>query len=145
MFVFTKGRVSTFNPIMQPCAMAGKVTNNRTQRNADGSVREDRSDARLGKQVNKSKPLQSVYSCANSGSKQHPAAFPLQLAIDHVITWCNECDTVLDPFLGSGTTGVACVNTNRKFIGMEKDEGYFKIAQDRIQKAQETILQTEPQ
>ena len=47
-------------------------------------------------------------------------------------TYTNENETVLDFTMGSGTTGVACVNTNRNFIGIEKDETYFKIAQDRI-------------
>ena len=46
-------------------------------------------------------------------------------------------DTVIDPFSGSGSTGVACINTNRNFIGIELDEGYFKIAQDRINQARE--------
>ena len=47
-------------------------------------------------------------------------------------TYTNEGDTVLDNTMGSGTTGVACVNTNRNFVGIEMDEEYFKIAQDRI-------------
>jgi site-specific DNA-methyltransferase (adenine-specific) len=46
-----------------------------------------------------------------------------------------ENGTVLDPFMGSGTTGVACVNTNRSFIGIEMDDKYFKIAEKRINKA----------
>ena len=50
-------------------------------------------------------------------------------------TYTNENETVLDFTMGSGTTGVACVNTSRKFIGIELDEGYFKIAEDRIHKA----------
>jgi DNA modification methylase len=66
--------------------------------------------------------------------KQHPTQKPLKL-----MEWCLEFlpqeATVLDPFMGSGTTGVACVNTGRKFIGIEKDEGYFKIAEKRIAEA----------
>ena len=50
-------------------------------------------------------------------------------------TYTNEGMTVMDNCMGSGTTGVACVNTNRKFIGIEKDEGYFKIAEERINAA----------
>ena len=46
----------------------------------------------------------------------------------------NENDTVLDPFMGSGTTGVACKNLNRNFIGIELDENYFNIAKERIEK-----------
>jgi site-specific DNA-methyltransferase (adenine-specific) len=48
----------------------------------------------------------------------------------------SEGDTVIDPFMGSGTTGVACVQTGRNFIGIELDAGYFAIAQERIAKAQ---------
>jgi len=66
---------------------------------------------------------------------EHPAVFPLQLATDHILSWSNPGDTVLDPFLGSGTTGVACVNTGRKFIGIELDANYFAIAQQRIEHA----------
>ena len=63
----------------------------------------------------------------------HPAQFPLSLAEDHLISWSNEGDIILDPFMGSGTTGVACKNLNRKFIGIELDEGYFNIAKERIE------------
>ena len=51
-------------------------------------------------------------------------------------TYTNEGDTVLDNTMGSGTTGVACVNTGRNFIGMEMDAGYFEIAKNRIEAAQ---------
>lgn len=62
----------------------------------------------------------------------HPAIFPMKLAHDHIISWSNEGDTVLDPFMGSGTTGKACKNLNRNFIGIELGEEYFKIAEKRI-------------
>ena len=66
----------------------------------------------------------------------HPATFPEHLANDHIISWSNAGDLVLDPFMGSGTTGVACVNTGRRFIGIELDQGYFEIAKTRIMKAE---------
>lgn len=50
-------------------------------------------------------------------------------------TYTNEGETVLDFTMGSGTTGVACMNTGRRFIGIEIDAGYFQIAQDRIMEA----------
>ncbi len=50
-------------------------------------------------------------------------------------TYTNEGGTVLDNCMGSGTTGVACANTNRKFIGIERDENYFRIAKARIEEA----------
>lgn len=71
----------------------------------------------------------------------HPTQKPVDLMEYLIKTYSNEGDAVLDFTFGSGTTGVACVNTNRKFIGIEQDEGYFKIAQDRIQAAQDALLQ----
>lgn len=55
-------------------------------------------------------------------------------------TYTNENEIILDNCMGSGTTGVACVNTNRNFIGMELDENYFNIAKERIEKAKEGVL-----
>ena len=62
----------------------------------------------------------------------HPTQKPEALLEYLVKTYTNEGDTVLDNTMGSGTTGVACKNTNRSFIGIEKDENYFKIAEQRI-------------
>ena len=62
----------------------------------------------------------------------HPTQKPVALMEYLIRTYTNEGETVMDNCMGSGTTGVACVNTNRNFIGIEKDEGYFKIASDRI-------------
>jgi len=67
----------------------------------------------------------------------HPTQKPLALMEYLVKTFTNESDTVLDFTMGSGTTGVACAKQNRKFIGIEMDEGYFKIAKDRIESAKE--------
>lgn len=65
----------------------------------------------------------------------HPAVYPKKLVSDHIVSWSNENDLILDPFMGSGTTGVACVNLNRSFIGIEKEKEYFKIAKKRIKEA----------
>ena len=62
----------------------------------------------------------------------HPAVFPKQLAIDHILTWSSEGDIVLDPFLGSGTTAVAAYETNRRYVGFEIDTEYFEIARENI-------------
>ena len=62
----------------------------------------------------------------------HPTQKPVALMEYLIKTYTVEGETVLDCFMGSGTTGVACKNLNRNFIGIEKDETYFKIAQDRI-------------
>ncbi len=69
----------------------------------------------------------------------HPTQKPVALLEDLIKTFSNPGNLVLDFTMGSGSTGVACVNTGRNFIGMELDEGYFEIAQKRIQEAQETV------
>ena len=69
-------------------------------------------------------------------NKFHPHVKPLSLMIKFIKNYTNPGDTILDPFMGSGTTGVACVQTGRNFIGVEIDEGYFKIAEKRIHDAQ---------
>ena len=70
--------------------------------------------------------------------RYHPTQKPVALMEYLVKTYTNENETVLDFTMGSGTTGVACKNTNRNFIGIELDENYFKIAKERIEKAHET-------
>ena len=62
----------------------------------------------------------------------HPAVFPEQLVKDHILSWSNECDVILDPFIGSGTTAVVCINTNRQYIGFEISKEYFDITNERI-------------
>ena len=71
------------------------------------------------------------------GNKVHPTEKPIELMKFYIENSSNENDTVLDPFMGSGSTGVACVNTFRNFIGFEIDENYFNIATKRIEEAQE--------
>ena len=63
---------------------------------------------------------------------KHPTIKPLELVEKHLLHSSNEGDTILDCFMGSGTTGVACKELNRNFIGIELDDEYFKIAKDRI-------------
>lgn len=68
----------------------------------------------------------------NNLHRQHPTQKPIALFEYLLKTYSNENMTIFDPCMGSGTTGVACKNTNRSFIGIEKDEAYFKIAEQRI-------------
>ncbi len=71
--------------------------------------------------------------CQGKERTKHPTQKPLWIIKHFIEVSSNEKDTILDCFMGSGTTGVACVNTNRKFIGIELDENYFKIAEERIE------------
>jgi site-specific DNA-methyltransferase (adenine-specific) len=88
-------------------------------------------------------------SNANQCAKVHPTQKPVALLEYFVKTYTNPGETVLDNVMGSGTTGVACVNTGRDFIGIEMlpvkpdDPDYFGDAQTRIQKAQDTMVQGE--
>ena len=69
--------------------------------------------------------------------REHPTQKPEKLIRKIIEDYSEEGQTIFDPFLGSGTTAVACINTGRNFIGIEKDADYFKIAQRRIKDAQE--------
>ena len=78
------------------------------------------------------------------GSKRlHPTQKPVALCEYLIRTYTQEGETVLDNCMGSGTTGIACVRTNRAFIGIEKDAGYFKIANERIAQEVERPRQEE--
>ena len=77
----------------------------------------------------------SILSFNRDASRVHPTQKPVALLEWLIKTYTNEGMTVLDNCMGSGSTGVACVNTNRNFIGMELDENYFEIAKERIDKA----------
>lgn len=68
----------------------------------------------------------------NRNGKLHPTQKPVELLEWLIKTYSHEGDTVLDSCMGSGSTGMACINTNRSFIGIEKDEQYFSIAQNRL-------------
>ena len=74
----------------------------------------------------------SIIQLKKDNSKVHPTQKPVALMEYLIKTYTNEGDLVLDNCMGSGTTGVACVNTGRRFIGIELDENYFKIAKERI-------------
>lgn len=75
----------------------------------------------------------------NPMKRLHPTQKPVELLEYLIKTYTNEGMTVLDCCMGSGSTGVACLNTNRNFIGIELDDGYFKIADDRLKEVIKTI------
>ena len=75
------------------------------------------------------------FNTVDNYSRVHPSQKPVELLEYLIRTYTNEGDTVLDFTMGSGTTGVACANTNRNFIGIELDEKYFNIAKERIETA----------
>lgn len=74
----------------------------------------------------------TVFKHPNGSSKLHPTSKNVKLLEELILDNSNENDIILDCCMGSGSTGVACINTNRKFIGIELDEKYFNIAKERI-------------
>lgn len=140
MFVFTKGKIKTFNPIKDRRNITAGAKRGGTIRQKDGTFR---SISNKGKQTNEYGQRFNIWKNDTVLGKErcgHPAQFPIQLATDHIISWSNENDTVLDCFMGSGTSGIACVNTKRNFIGIELDGTYFKIAKKRIEEAEKAVL-----
>lgn len=142
MFVLSKGRPASVNLLYdrknEEWDKTGKYSTRPARRNSNGvpSDRRRKPSEEFGRRFNIWR-----YSGAETrwektkGGFDHPAMFPPSLARDHILSWSNEGDTVFDPFLGSGTTGKMAILHGRKFIGIERDEGYFQIAKDRINAA----------
>lgn len=138
MFVLVKGnKPKVFNPIMVPSIYKGDKRRGYVQHGTDGI----RSYINSPGEVNDYKIKGNVWYYAtgrnNSSldliSFEHPATFPEKLAEDHIYSWSNAGDTVLDPFMGSGTTGKMCTIWDRNFIGIEISEEYSRIAKKRIE------------
>ena len=136
MFVFSKGKPKTFNPIMEECKYAGSDKKARTFRHTGDELQE----THIKNKVNKEKIKGNVWYFSTGYNKstkdiiafKHPAIFPEQLANDHIISWSNEGDTVLDIFSGSGTTAKMAKLNGRNFIGFEISKEYCDIAEERL-------------
>ena len=133
MFVLTKGTPKTANLICDRKNIYAGTQIHGNQRNLGGD-KHDRSDTQKSKQVKEYGARYNIWHITpdRQNDTGHPAVFPVQLAKDHIITWSNEGDTVLDCFMGSGSTGIACIETNRNFIGIEIDKQYFDGAKSRL-------------
>ena len=138
MFVFTKGKIGTYNPIKDiPNESAGKILHIRKKiKTADNGRYNGRTK---NIQISEFRMRDNVWREGRTGYKGHPAPFPEPLAYDHLFSWSNEGDTILDPFAGSGTTGAACQNLKRNFILIEKEPEYVKIIKQRLSTMQEAV------
>ena len=128
MFIFSKGKPKTFNPIMIPCKCAGQEYHS-TTKNIGGE------NGRTYKEfnINKEKIKENVWDFAIAQNKTvHPAVFPQSLIEEHIKSWSNEGDLILDPFMGSGTTALAAKKLNRKYVGIEINNDYYKLINERI-------------
>jgi len=133
MFVFSKGTPNTFNPLKTSTARNGMeklVSNKKT----DGINR------KVWAELKKEKTLTNIWDYAvglggSSNDKfafKHTAIFPEKLAQDHILSWTNESDLVLDPMCGSGTTCKIAKLHNRRYIGMDISESYCAISEKRL-------------
>lgn len=128
MFVFSKGLPKTFNPIMRECKLGGKLYDS-TAKNMDG----ESGRHKLTYNVNKEMVDYNIWDIAVAQNKtSHPAVYPIEIPLKHIQSWSNEGDVVLDPFMGSGTTGLAALELNRKFVGIEMNNEYFELSKQRI-------------
>jgi site-specific DNA-methyltransferase (adenine-specific) len=131
MFVFSKGKPASINRIRDKANLSfGKDKSGVGRRTKEGFHKIEQ------------RKLCGEFSVRNNWwyvppeKGEHPAVFPLRLATDHILSWSSEGDTILDPFAGSGTTGIAALNTGRKFVLIEKDAGYCEIIKKRIESHQ---------
>lgn len=111
----------------------GKVVKNSTSHRASAFERRENAKASYVQEFTGYPDSVLSFHCQRDGF--HPTQKPVALMEYLIRTYTNEHDMVMDNCMGSGTTGVACMNTGRRFIGMEKDPGYFEIAQRRIEEA----------
>ena len=135
MFIFSKGK-PTFNQINDRKNKTAGSSVHGTDRGINGETK-PKSAIKLNlNKVVKEYGSRFNYWLQNTEKMSkiygHPATFPEKLAYDHILSWSNEGDTVLDTFMGSGTTGVACKNLNRNFIGIEIEPEYMKMAEQRL-------------
>ena len=138
MLVFCKGYPpKTFNPIKIISKTGGTVSKSKGQKNTNNSYRHTIERNMI---KNKMKRLTNIWVINPQNLSGHPAPFPEKLAEDHILSWSNEGDTVLDPMCGSGTTLKMAKLNNRKFIGIEISEDYFKIAEARIKSINKPML-----
>lgn len=99
---------------------------------------------RKGKAKNiKNMGAKNLLEIPNVKNKQHPTEKPVELMEILIENSSDEGDVVLDPFMGAGSTGVAALNLKRGFIGVEIDEQYFKIAQERLKSNDSNKIQVE--
>lgn len=135
MFVFSKRSPRTFNPIKDRVNKWAGTTMRGTERVPNGETRQKSGN---GKKIQSRGMRFNWWRMTNNQPDiGHPAPMPYAMAHGHVSSWTNHNEVVADPFMGSGTTGVACVKLGRKFIGIELEPKYFDIACERIEKAYE--------
>lgn len=137
MFVLSKGKVSTANLLKdRKNKLAGQKMHG-TDRRADGSTCPKSGIGNVTPEFNVRFNVwhQPGYKFTKASATGHPAPFPESIATDHILSWSNPGDTVLDPFSGSGTTGKMSLLNSRRFIGIDISPAYVDSSAGRIRKA----------
>jgi site-specific DNA-methyltransferase (adenine-specific) len=130
MFILSKGKPRIFNPIKDvPVKTAGQLKKS-SKRLPNGKIRD------YGYiKMNDFQARSNIWYIPQETKSSHPAPFPEKLAEDHILSWSNEGDLVLDPMCGSGTTCKMAKLNNRRYIGIDCSEEYCSIAKQRINDA----------
>lgn len=136
MFIFSKGKPKSIHLIADKPNIHANTKVKGTERQKDGSRRIS-SGAKKGRLIKEVGVRFNVWELVEEKNNKtgHPAPFPERLASDHIITWSNPGDVVLDPFMGSGTTAISAIKNGREYIGFEIAEEYCRIAQQRVDEA----------
>jgi DNA modification methylase len=146
MFVFSKGKPKTANLICDRRNIYHGTSIHGTERQANGQTKE-LSTIQKSKEVKEFGARYNVWDIPPEKNNQtgHPAVFPERLVSDHIRTWSNYGDVVLDPFAGSGTTLIAAKKLGRNYIGFEISTEYYISASERLAKeqAQQTLFSPE--
>ena len=141
MFVFSKGTPKTVNLIRDRKNLYSGDTVHGSYRQKDGTLKKRRKGKiiqKLGVRFNIWEYSTGKYHYTRDEiAFQHPAIFPEQLAADHIISWSNPGDIVLDPMCGSGTTCKMALKLGRRFIGIDIAEEYCEIARKRVEAEKE--------
>jgi len=144
MFILSKSKPITINLLKdRPNKCAGTSSGILTRREKNGTLTTKKSIF-----INDFGTRNNIweYDIGNNKSTtdkiafKHPAIFPEKLVKDHIISWSNQGDIVLDPFMGSGTTAKIAIQTNRQYIGFETNEEYYNLANERINDNKTNIL-----
>lgn len=138
MFILSKGKPKTMNFICDKANVNGGrkqkkdicINKGKNKKGNDFFIRKE-----FGRRTN----IWRIPIGKNKETEGHPAPFPEQLAKDHIITWSNIGDVIMDPFMGSGTTAKACLETKRNYIGFEISKEYCEIERRRTMKARERM------
>jgi DNA modification methylase len=136
MFVFARGKPKTVNLLREPCKYAGQMPcATRSHQRGGGPLRKLDGN---GKPIASTKPRGNVWTYVSGNFSdgrrgvKHPATFPRELATDHILSWSNAGDVVLDPFAGSGTTLLAAQALGRVPMGIEIDPQYCELIRSRL-------------